>query len=304
MVDRVQAHKWESSDQGGTDDDPLPSEIDPNEDGLDQRAAFLQNDTSADSDVYVSRDASDNMTFTDKVLGTKTLSDLFGDSDVPKVLIFQENPTANGALFLIGGYEQTDVDAALTSAAPVTASQPYFNARMFIEVTAATGGPFTIRVSGTSVDQETGALTPGDTEDIGFTTLGYYSTLKFWVTAPQVSIVEASKTATVTLGRGYSWNLDEKALTISAVEMLWTPDGVNWNVQLRVAREESDGSVTDIVNVTFDSSDTPPRAGDEQRGRFRVGGLSDVIDGSNGEGLFVYADQTRLSEITVGVYYG
>ncbi len=77
MVDRVQAQKWESSDQGGQDDEPLPCEIDINEDGLDARAHFIQNDTSNDSDVVVSRDSSDNMTFADKnVSGTKTLADL------------------------------------------------------------------------------------------------------------------------------------------------------------------------------------------------------------------------------------
>lgn len=77
MVDRVQAHKWESSSQGGTDDDPLPSEIEPNKDGLDARASFYQNDISADSDVFVSRDVSDNLTFVDKVVpGVKTLADL------------------------------------------------------------------------------------------------------------------------------------------------------------------------------------------------------------------------------------
>jgi len=77
MVDRVQAQKWESSDQGGQDDEPLPCEIDVNEDGLDARAYFLQNDTSSDSDVLVSRDASDNMIFQDKVVsGVKTLADL------------------------------------------------------------------------------------------------------------------------------------------------------------------------------------------------------------------------------------
>jgi hypothetical protein len=77
MVDRVQAQKWESTGGGGTDEDPLPAQLKPNQDGLDARAHFSQNDSSADSDVYVSRDVDDNMTFKDKVVsGEKTLSDL------------------------------------------------------------------------------------------------------------------------------------------------------------------------------------------------------------------------------------
>lgn len=83
MVDRVQAIKWESVSGGGTDEDTVPTEIDFNEDGLDMRSAFLQNDTSADKDVTISRDASDNLTFTDKVIGSvKTLTELAAASAV------------------------------------------------------------------------------------------------------------------------------------------------------------------------------------------------------------------------------
>lgn len=53
------------------------TEFDSNADAADVRGVFLQNDTSDDATVLVSRDASDNLTFTDPVLGaTKTLSQL------------------------------------------------------------------------------------------------------------------------------------------------------------------------------------------------------------------------------------
>ena len=77
MVDRVQVQKWESVGGGGTDDEPLPGQINPNEDGLDCRSVFIQNDSSKDSTVEISRDGSDNMTFKDPVTGTTyTLSQL------------------------------------------------------------------------------------------------------------------------------------------------------------------------------------------------------------------------------------
>jgi len=48
-----------------------------NADAADMRGYYIQNDTSNDTNVLVSRDASDNMTFTDPVLGsTVTLSQL------------------------------------------------------------------------------------------------------------------------------------------------------------------------------------------------------------------------------------
>lgn len=86
MSDRVQVIKWESPASGGTQTDTVPTEIDPNEDGLDARSLFLQNNSSADSTVEISRDASDNMTFKDGVVsGTKTLADLLSGSDDDQV---------------------------------------------------------------------------------------------------------------------------------------------------------------------------------------------------------------------------
>lgn len=77
MADRVQAVKWESPSQGGTQEDMVPTELNVNEDGLDARAYFLQNDSSGDKNVAVSRDAGNNMTFQDGVVsGTKTLTEL------------------------------------------------------------------------------------------------------------------------------------------------------------------------------------------------------------------------------------
>ena len=52
-------------------------ESDRNSDAIDVRGVYLQNDTSNDAAVLISRDASDNMTFTDPIVGaTKTLSQL------------------------------------------------------------------------------------------------------------------------------------------------------------------------------------------------------------------------------------
>lgn len=97
MVDRVQVIKWESISEGGSQDDSVPTEINSNEDGLDMRSAFLQNDTSSDKAVNVSRDASDNMTFEDPVVGeVKTLADLLagGSAFNPDLLLF----TSDGGL--------------------------------------------------------------------------------------------------------------------------------------------------------------------------------------------------------------
>jgi len=81
MADRVQAVKWERPSTGGTETDTVPTEIDTNEDSLDARGLYIQNDTSADDTVLVSRDSSNNMTFKDGVVsGVKTLTELVAGS--------------------------------------------------------------------------------------------------------------------------------------------------------------------------------------------------------------------------------
>lgn len=77
MVDRVQPIVWESTSKGGSSDEPYQKEIDPNEDALETRGVFIQNDSSSDETVSVSRDASNNLIFEDGVVsGVKTLTDL------------------------------------------------------------------------------------------------------------------------------------------------------------------------------------------------------------------------------------
>lgn len=65
------------------------TEFDRNVDAADVRGVYLQNDTSNDTAVVVTRDASDNLSFTDAVTGTKTLAQLVpsGTSTVDEALV-------------------------------------------------------------------------------------------------------------------------------------------------------------------------------------------------------------------------
>lgn len=77
MVDRIRPLKFESPATGGTETDDFPTALDKNEDFVDARGATIQNDSSNDEKVIVSRDASDNMTFQDGIVsGVKTLTDM------------------------------------------------------------------------------------------------------------------------------------------------------------------------------------------------------------------------------------
>ena len=68
MVDRVRPLKFESPDTGGTQTDEFPTSMDNNEDFIDLRGVAIQDNSSDDEDVLLSRDSSGNMTFQDKVV--------------------------------------------------------------------------------------------------------------------------------------------------------------------------------------------------------------------------------------------
>lgn len=106
MADRVRVQKREYGSKGGdpADDTPFIDEIDPNEDGVDCRSVFLQNDTSEDSNVEISRDASDpdNMIFRDEVQTTPlTLTQLASGALPPASEVGQFLFSYNGSTFEI-----------------------------------------------------------------------------------------------------------------------------------------------------------------------------------------------------------
>ena len=74
--DRVRVLKIEKPSTGGTQTDVYPTDININEDAVDARGVVLQNDSSNDETVIISRDAAGNMTFDDAANSIKTLTEL------------------------------------------------------------------------------------------------------------------------------------------------------------------------------------------------------------------------------------
>lgn len=79
MVDRVRILKWENPATGGTQTDYSPMPLEPSEDFPDVRGVHIQNDTSDDEVVAISRNAN-NMTFKDGANTEKTLTELLAGS--------------------------------------------------------------------------------------------------------------------------------------------------------------------------------------------------------------------------------
>lgn len=95
-------------------DEGFEEDFNPNTDAADVRGVHIQNDSSDDTSVLITRDASNNLTFTDPVLGvTKTLSQLStGGSGITEgahqalrqLIHFIDNGPANG--FASGAYRE------------------------------------------------------------------------------------------------------------------------------------------------------------------------------------------------------
>jgi hypothetical protein len=81
MADRVRPLGLECPQEGGTQIYSAPTEINPNQDGVDCNALFLQSASSADSRVFVDRDSTDQgLRFTEPTVGVKKLNRLVSNS--------------------------------------------------------------------------------------------------------------------------------------------------------------------------------------------------------------------------------
>lgn len=75
-MDKVQVIKWESINQGGSQDNVVPTEINPNEDALDVRGIYFQDGISNDKAVSIERGNDGKLNFVDKEGGSYSLAQL------------------------------------------------------------------------------------------------------------------------------------------------------------------------------------------------------------------------------------
>lgn len=80
MADRVRPLGLECPQEGGTQTYGAPTELNPNQDGVDCNALFLQSTSSADGTVYINRASTGTITFTDPTVGSKALNRLVSNS--------------------------------------------------------------------------------------------------------------------------------------------------------------------------------------------------------------------------------
>lgn len=212
---------------------------------------------------------------------------------------FSESPTANGIIYLLGWYILTNSAASLTSAGPVTAGEAGYHSHFVLDVSAAAGLPFTIRITGTSINEITGATTASDTEDLSVTANGYYQSTKSWVDAVEFSIVEGSKSCTIDAYRVTYWDDGNSDFVLSGIRLEWTPDAPTWSIQFRLLHVENDGSFTLLDDVTFDNNDALLRAEKDMPGKYKRLDYNHPNVGSQNEGIIVEIDQSGIGNFFV-----
>ncbi|MHA2062822.1 MAG: hypothetical protein ACXABY_00335 [Candidatus Thorarchaeota archaeon] len=224
-----------------------------------------------------------------------------GMSSIP--LLGRMCPTVDGIIDVLGWNIKTNEAASLTSASPVTMSEPAFHSHVIVDVSGASGLPFTIRVTGTSVNESTGALTESDTEDLDITANGYSQTAKSWIDPVEVSIVEASKSCTADVYRNTYWDRGNTDFTLIGCRFEWIPDADTWSITIKLIHVNEDGSLSYVDNKTFSNSDSPPRAANGKPGKYKRGDYAYFMHGADNEGLIVVVDQTNISSVFLEVKY-
>lgn len=211
-------------------------------------------------------------------------------------------PTANETLDILGWYEQTNNSESLTSINPITASISGYHSHYSINLSSVSD-PFTLRATGTSIEESTGNLNIGDIEDLEITGNGYVQTSKSWITAPEFSIVEGSKSATIDIYRNSYWDHGNRDFTIDGIRMEWIPNVSNWDITIEILKVNNDGSLSHIDSTAFDNTDNPPRCEAGKTGKHKRLDYNTFVEGSANEGIILIVDQTGIKYIYLEIKY-
>lgn len=215
-------------------------------------------------------------------------------------IYFDAAPTFNGLVYTLGWYVLVDSAASLTTT-PLAASENAYHSHWVFDISGATGLPFTLRVTGISVDESDGT-TAGDTEDISITANGYYQTTKSWLDNSTFEILTAGS-CTADIYRVTYWDRGNTSYRITGCRLEWTPDAPSWSFRLRVLHVHDDGSLETLDDVTFDNSDIPLRGEKDKPGKYKRGDYNHATDGTLKEGCIVEITQSGIGAFFLEVKY-
>jgi hypothetical protein len=214
---------------------------------------------------------------------------------------FVENPTYDGEINVLGWYYIIDTGASLSSGSPITVSEKGYNSFFVFNVKSTTGAPFTLRLTGTSVDRITDETNAGHVCDTTVTGTGYYMSATAFLDAPQLSIVEGGKSCTLDIYKASQCSFGEHTCTLNGADLIWTPDQTNWEIHIKIQIINEDGSLTLVDNINFDRYSSPERAFVLYSGRYSRGDYNSSFDGSLNEGVVIWANQRAIGNFILTI---
>lgn len=255
-----------------------------------------------DCNVCVYRNT-DDMMFKDNNVSPVSLYDVVYGRNILSNIVFRIDPTSNGEESLLGWYDTSDTSKSLSSSTPVTATMKGYHSHYVFDVSNATGLPFTVRLTGTSINESNGNTTASDTEDISVTSNGYYQSEKSWVDDVEFSIVESSKSCTIDIYRTTYWDRGNNDFTVNGCRLEWEPDAGEWYIKVRLIHLDDSGSMSYIDNIEISDTDTIPRAENGVSGKYKRGDYNHIINGAGKEGLIIKVDQKAIKSFLLEVKY-
>ena len=218
-------------------------------------------------------------------------------------LTWTQSPTHNDPIPILGWYLHIDNLVSLSSSTPINTSEKGYNSHFAVSVSNSVGIPFTIRITGISVDVVTNVITPDDTEDLSITANGFYQTTKAWIDDVQLSILEGSKSCTLDIYRVNYWNKGTHNFNITGCRLEWEPDGAAWYIQILLYKINNDGEKIIIDETKISSTDELQRGKQYKYSRYKRGDYNIHINGLESEGIVVGLDQFNIRTFSLEVKY-
>jgi hypothetical protein len=225
----------------------------------------------------------------------------FQDAEIHSLPLASTNPSAFTTWLL--GHTVTVASAqAISDGSPYVSGTEFCNAQPSINVTVLSAA-LTLRISGTSVDEATGTLTPADLEDVAIGATGWYHPSKKWIGTPTFTVQTAGQSMTADIMKGRYWDSNNQDFRMVGVRIEWTPSNPSWDLTITFKRQNNDGSVTDLETLAFDSTDSPLWAENGQPGTYKLYSLTHDFLGSQKEGLIVEKTSSNVRYLYTDVKY-
>lgn len=210
-------------------------------------------------------------------------------------------PTFNGILYLLGFYRTLNAGQLLNNATPRTTTEAGYGSYFVIQVTGAVGTPFNLTITGHTINEDTGVITPNDTEVISITGNAYYRTTKLFI-GTGILTVPVGASCTISIWRTVGWDNNDTKYYVDALRMEFTPSSTTWEVSPSLYKLNTDGTRTTILQKTIKSTDVYPNASRNLPGKYEQL-LNFTIEGAVGEGLIIDLNQTGLFSANVEIIY-